>query len=364
MTRTEDVAVKRERMQEFMKANGLGGVLFTRQDAFAWYTGGGYNHVGIATEAGAAALLATPEKDYLIANAIERPRIMDEELEGLGVEPVEFPWDADASEPVAQAEKILGGAKLATDSGEFAGAIKSLRYSLTPYEVEQFKALGKDTGIALAEVCRAVQPGQTEWDVVALMSEAMWKRQIIPVVGLVAADERLSLYRHPIPTNKPIEKAFMLVVCTKRGGLIISSTRLVHFGPLSDELRKKHDAVMQVDATFITESVVGTPVKNVFTKALETYAATGFGEEWKLHHQGGGTGYATRDYKGTHGCTETVQPWQAFAWNPSITGTKSEDTIIATPDGPEIISMIGDWPTVEAPGISGKTVKRADILVR
>ncbi len=58
-----------------------------------------------------------------------------------------------------------------------------------------------------------------------------------------------------------------------------------------------------------------------------------------------------------------VQPWQAFAWNPSITGTKSEDTILATPDGPEVISGSPDWPLVEATA-AGRLVARPDILVR
>ena len=138
----------------------------------------------------------------------------------------------------------------------------------------------------------------------------------------------------------------------------------MHFGPLSGELRKKHDAVMKVDATFIAGSQVGADVRGIFQTALNAYASTGFADEWTLHHQGGGTGYATRDFKGTHDSTETVLPMQAYAWNPSITGTKSEDTIIATPDGPEIISLIEDWPMVDISTDGHPSVKRADILVR
>ena len=58
-----------------------------------------------------------------------------------------------------------------------------------------------------------------------------------------------------------------------------------------------------------------------------------------------------------------VEPHQAFAWNPSITGTKSEDTIIATPEGPEIISLSPDFPTIEVT-IEGKKFRRSEILVR
>jgi len=46
-----------------------------------------------------------------------------------------------------------------------------------------------------------------------------------------------------------------------------------------------------------------------------------------------------------------------------IAGTKSEDTIIAAPQGPEIISASPGFPTVEVRA-AGITLKRADILVR
>ena len=54
---------------------------------------------------------------------------------------------------------------------------------------------------------------------------------------------------------------------------------------------------------------------------------------------------------------------QAFAWNPSITGTKSEDTILATDKGPALLTRPVDWPTLEVE-FAGRTVPRADILVR
>jgi len=55
--------------------------------------------------------------------------------------------------------------------------------------------------------------------------------------------------------------------------------------------------------------------------------------------------------------TERIEGNQAFAWNPSIAGTKSEDTILLSDKGTEIISQVGDWPCTEVDGI-----KRPDIL--
>jgi len=62
-------------------------------------------------------------------------------------------------------------------------------------------------------------------------------------------------------------------------------------------------------------------------------------------------------------CPETVLENQAFAWNPSITGTKSEDTIIAMADQTEVLSTDEQWPILEVE-YAGNKMARPDILVR
>ena len=74
---------------------------------------------------------------------------------------------------------------------------------------------------------------------------------------------------------------------------------------------------------------------------------------WKLHHQGGSISYQNRDYRVGPETPEVIQEDQAFCWNPNIAGTKSEDTILATSRGPEIITVPGIFPAiaVEVDGI-------------
>jgi hypothetical protein len=55
-------------------------------------------------------------------------------------------------------------------------------------------------------------------------------------------------------------------------------------------------------------------------------------------------GYEARDFKATPTETRTVKPDQVVGWNPSITGTKSEDTILVRADAPEIVTETGGWP--------------------
>jgi hypothetical protein len=90
----------------------------------------------------------------------------------------------------------------------------------------------------------------------------------------------------------------------------------------------------------------GIPVREVFQKGVDAYQGKGYPEEWKFHHQGGSIGYTGRDYRVNFKTPDIIQENQAFTWNPSITGTKSEDTILATPKGPEMITHPILYPTL------------------
>ena len=45
-----------------------------------------------------------------------------------------------------------------------------------------------------------------------------------------------------------------------------------------------------------------------------------------------------------------MQARQAFAWNPTIAGTKVEDTALVIGDSIEIITSTPGWPTIQIEG--------------
>ena len=366
MGRTDEVKIKEERLLEMMQQEELDAVVITNQNNFAWLTAGGDNHVVTASEKGAASIVFTPNAKFIVTTNIESGRIMTEEVDGLGYSIEKFDWynEPERGEIVS---KIIGGGKAGSDDGGFGlpamdDKIAPLRYSLLPEEVERYRALGRDCSGAMNSVCRSIKVGITEDEIAAMLSMELYILGVTPAVLLIAADERVRNYRHPIHTGKKIKQCGMVVACGQRHGLIVSLTRMVHFGEPSEELRKKHHAVTKIDTVLNMESKVGVPIGEVFDKAVAEYAAQGFPDQWQLHHQGGPTGYSGRDFVGTSGEKRLVQPNQAFAWNPSITGTKSEDTMIVTEDGPEFISLAEDWPMIEI-DYQGQTVLREDILV-
>jgi antitoxin VapB len=204
----------------------------------------------------------------------------------------------------------------------------------------------------------------TEAEAAGIVAAECWKKRIFAPVLLVAADDRIRSWRHPIVKETPVDQYVMMVICGRRGGLISAVTRLVHFGEMSDDLRDRHRSVCEVDAAMILATRPDKPAASVFAAAQRAYTASGYDGEWQLHHQGGAISYQPREYIATPECTETVQVDQAFAWNPSIKGTKSEDTVLVRPDGFEVLSApSSEWPVIEVEQ-DGQLVRRADILVR
>ena len=367
MTRQDEVAAKLGRVRDWMAAEGHAAVALTTQANFAWITAGGDNHVASTTDAGVAPVVITAEGQYLLANNIEAVRMAAEETGDLPFEIRQMNWWEEDRDALLAG--IVSGGSIATDGAwpgsakGCAGPIAALRWALLPPEIERFRELGRLSSQALTETANETAPGMTEHEIAGILGGKLVAQGCIPGVLLIATDERISRFRHPVPTDKRLERTAMLVIGARKWGLGLSATRLVHFGELPGELAEKHRAVCTVDACFTHGTKVGARVADIFAAALQAYVDTGFGDEWKLHHQGGATGYAPRDYRGGLNSPHVVLPNQAFAWNPSITGTKSEDTIIATPAGTEVLSPAVDWPMLQIE-YGGDVVERPDILTR
>lgn len=105
--------------------------------------------------------------------------------------------------------------------------------------------------------------------------------------------------------------------------------------------------------------------RSVFDAIRDAYAAVGHPEEWERHHQGGPIGYETREWIATPESTESVPLPMTYAWNPTVQGSKSEDTVLVSADGTTVLSQTGDWPMTEHESVSGNgALKTHDVLVR
>ena len=356
---------KASRIRDLMRARGWDRLALSAPDSLAWAACGARPYVNLLGPAGVFTLLYGPRDVLALTNRIEAPRLRDEELAGLPVEITAHDWPEWNASREAIVARLAAPGRLASDlplaGAEPAGAeFKALRYSLTEWEVRRARDLSKEAASVIEELAAAVAPGESEEAIVADMRARLGRRGILAPVALIAADGRAFQYRHPLPTAKKLERYCLLAVSALRCGLLISLSRLVHFGDPPAELLAKAAACAAVDAAFISATTVGAAVKDVFEVGLGAYAAQGYPDEWQLHHQGGAAGYTSREFLGWSGSTERVRESQLFAWNPSIAGVKSEDTILATARGPEVLTRTGRWPEIE----TDLGIPRPGILIR
>ncbi|MCX5970904.1 MAG: M24 family metallopeptidase [Coprothermobacterota bacterium] len=361
-----ELEVKEAHLRDLMGQLSLDALLLSRRDTFAWITGGRNNHVNKSSEWGFFDLLFLPHRKYCLASRIEALRAMEEELAGQGFELADYDWWKGREETV---RRIVGKGRLGADGPfpralEVNEALRRLRFALLPDEVVRFREVGRITTDALEETAREIQPGWSEHRIAARISERAMSEGVDAVVTLVATDERVYRYRHPIDTGKRLQRYAMLVLCGRKYGLVANLTRLVHFGSPPGELREKLEKVTTVDAEMIACTVVGAVLADIFHAGMAAYAAVGYPEEWKQHHQGGVAGYNGREILALPNSQETVLDGQAFAWNPSIRGVKSEDTILVQGDSREFLTASGHWPTLEVLAGDGTRIQRPDLLVR
>jgi Xaa-Pro aminopeptidase len=361
---------KQRRLAAFLDRHGLDGVLLQQRANFAWITGGRDNHIANNTEAGVAAILATADQRVCLANNIEAPRMEKEELGRAGVEVVSFPW-YDRKRGAAKVAEVIAGRKVAADMDPVGlglpplpGDFAELRWSLTDEEIARYREGARLASRAVENACRSIDFGDSEHEVAGTLDYYLHQAGLTPLVTLVASDERIEKFRHPIPTAKTIDRYVMLVTCAAYRGLISCLTRFVSFGPVAEALRGKVQTIADIDAAINLSTRPGRTLGDLFRVLQKAYETCGQENQWKLHHQGGPTGYANREAVATPDSPLLTRPNQAFAWNPSIVGIKSEDTVLSTDAGVEVLTAPSeDWPVVMG-RFEGRELPRADILLR
>lgn len=363
----DEFQTKLGRIRRYCAGAGYDGMFLSRRANFAWLSCGGSNTVERCSEYGVADLLVLADRHYVLASEIERYKMAEEALKAeMGFELASFPWGgAGRREAVA---RLVKGLRIVADSAfpgmeERAAEIAELRYSLTAEEEERYRAFALESAGDLENLCRTIEPGMTEFDVASrLMAGSVKVGGDAPVV-LVAFDDRIARYRHPAPTGKRLARRALLARCSERGGLIVSLSRVVCLGRPEAELLDRHRACGSVNAALIAATSAGARGVDIFARGIAAYAEFGFPGEWEKHHQGGALGYACRDYVLDSSYDVAVADNQTFSWNPSISGTKVEDTIIVKGERQELLTATGGWPRFDATAGSA-TVSCPDILVR
>lgn len=330
--RADAVRERLEGLRALLSDRGAPAVLLSSRATFAWLTLGGLNHVVVGSEHGAVPLLVSADGAWALAPQNEAARIADEELVGLPIEVRPVPWEIPGAAAAVAAE-LAGGAVLAEDG--LGSALVERRSQLIATEHDRMRELADDIASTLDGLLPDVRRGDTEHTVAGRVAGALLATGIRAPVLLVAADDRIERYRHPIPTATPVLGRVMAVAVGERWGLHAAVTRIVNLGPPSPEIRRRAAATAEVLEAMRAATRAWATLDDVLAAARRAYESSGFGDEWRLHHQGGTIGYGPRERVATPGDRTELRAGMAVAWNPSITGTKLEATMIVTDGEPE-----------------------------
>lgn len=366
-TRREEVAEKLRRLRALLAPRGLDAALLTTTASTAWLTAGAATYVNESVDAAACTLLVTADEALLLTDPIEEPRLRAEQwLDALGFTFVVEPWHARGVEARRRTVGLRTGVEDSAGGGgvfDLRSALTTLRSQLMAGEQARMRAGAALAAEAMWEVARGVAPGMSEHAAAALLAAACRQRGGTATVTLVGADERIAAYRHPLPTAKVIERNVMLVLCFRYQGLVSALTRTVRFGKMTAAQRSLSESVACMDATIIAETREGRTLGELYETLRTAYTREGAPEQIERHHQGGTIAYLARETLARPGELARVAVGQAFAWNPSLPGAKSEDTLILTEGGPVIITAMADWPTIAIPTSRG-VIERPAILER
>ena len=358
---------RHDRLGDLMERRGLDVVVLRRPANFAWYTGGADTKVDhVAPEGVADLIVRGGDRPLVLTSTIEAPRMRAEQTPDLEV--LEYPWHEDH---LAALHEVVGDARVGSDvapagpgdaSRSVAAAgmpgtvdlsepIARLRRTLDPDAVQSLRAVGAAATAAMAEAAAAVEPGMTEHEAAASLAAACRSRGLTATVLLAAADERIALHRHPVPVGATIERRAMLVASAEGRGLYANLTRIVELDEPrgqthgSDPFARRQRACEEILARMRDEATrPGRTVAEAFADCRRFYAEAGYPGEWRFHHQGGLTGYASRELIATPATDAVIETGQAFAWNPWIAGAKAEETFVLTETGPELVA--GGQPAV------------------
>lgn len=333
------IANRRARLCRIMEELHLEAILLRRPANFAWYTGGADNRVDRSSATSATAVLVTSEREYVVTNNIEAPRMRGEETPGLEV--VEHPWYESAA-PLLR--ELIGRGAVGTDYSEsvstrdVSNRVASLRRVLDSETIVRYLKVGADTTEAVDEASGALHPDMTEREASARLAASCRTRGLHTPVLLVACERRIASYRHPIPTDVRLEGRVMLVVCAERGGLHANLTRIVAFEEPDKEYARRQAACENILRRMRLEAThAGRTLGDAFEDCTGFYEAEGYSGGWKYHHQGGLTGYAAAEQIASQNSEQEILPGQTFSWNPSLAGAKAEDTFVLTDSGPQTI---------------------------
>ena len=362
--RRTDIDAKQAFVAELLKEVGVDGLLILQPENFAWLTSGATARSTLETDA-LPALYFTAEGRWLVASNCDTQRLFDEEIDGLGFQLKEWPWQWGRAQLL---DDLCQGRTVACDvpQGEckYVGdRLAMARRTLSDYERACYRALGQIMSHTLEATGRTLRQGESEREVAGQIGHRLIHRGAMPLAIAVGADGRSRNYRQGSFTATPIRNYVVLKATARKYGLCVTASRSICFEAPDALFRKEHDAACKVCATYVASSWPDAVPRQILAGGLRIYQLVGAESEWFLAPQGQITGRAAVESTLTPKDEDLLQANWAITWQASIGAAVSCDTFLIGEEGARAVTAAESWP-LKRIRTQGAEFVRPDLLIR
>lgn len=362
--RRADIDAKQEVLATILKDVGCEAAILLVPAHIAWFTGG-MGLRGLYAEAERPGIWTNGRTRWLVCGNADTQRLFDEELDGLGFMLKEWPWAGGRAQLLGD---LVAGKKVASDRPfpTMPLIVERLRpalRTLLPTDREQYLSLGRVVSHALEATARAMNPGDSEQETAGQIAHRVYHHGADLHCVSVAADDRGAKFRRSGFTEARVEKRCTLQLTAVRGGLHVTASRTVSFGPPDDEFRGAFESAMKLAAVFRSATKPGGTVTTAVDSGYQLLKHSPFEHEWRLSTAGYATGWIPADELRKSGNDEPFTDSQPIVWQPRLKAAAVVDTVLTTTSGADAITRPDGWPFKRFT-VGGRGYDIPEVLVR
>lgn len=361
--RRADIDIKQSQIAWLLEQLECEAVLLLAPAHIAWFTAG-MNVRGLIADSERPGIYSNGRQRWLLCSNVDTQRLFDEELDQLGFQLKEWTWEGGRPELLMN---ITSGRKVCCDRPfpnmpPVSERLRPLLRVLTSCEQDEYRALGRLLAHAVEATARNLSRNSTEEEVAGQLGHRILHRGAEPVTISITADGRGAMYRRAGYSGNPVKDTCVLQATAQRGGLFVTASRTVSFGPPPEALAKSHDLALKQSAIYRSFSRPEETTASARTSGQMVLAGTDFEFDGRFSQPGYGTGRFAAEELRRGGVDERFTAGQALVWQPRVGPAAVVDTVLVTADGAETVTPPTDWPFKRVL-IRGRTYDVPDILV-
>jgi Xaa-Pro dipeptidase len=223
----------------------------------------------------------------------------------------------------------------------------NIRARKMPDEIEYMRQAIRLSETALANLLDWVQPGMTERQIAARLSEELTAQGSQGnAFGPLVQTGSNSALPHGHVTDRPLGADEFLLI--DYGGLIADYpadiTRTFCFGQPTAQMQRMFEVVLAANRAAVAATKPGVPMGDIDKAARDVIEAAGYGEYF-IHRTGHGLGLDVHEPipQIASGVTDLLEPGMCFTiepgvYVPGVGGVRTEDNVVVTEAGVDVLT--------------------------